>query len=105
MKIFFGLIALFFMALAVLFALYFLPRPAAPTLEQDTLAKTYITQNISVLSPEKAVLGGHFYVTSVDAAGGKGVVNYEDGHISLTADFTYEVTGESVVITAFSIRH
>ncbi|MBX4195465.1 hypothetical protein KW796_00710 [Candidatus Parcubacteria bacterium] len=67
--------------------------------------ENYITQNISALSPVKEQLGGKFYVTSITAADGKGVVSYEDGHNAYTADFTYtssDQTGHT--ITSFVIR-
>ena len=72
--------------------------------------ESYVTQNISALSPEKAVLGGTFYVTKVtvsnEGAGeGTGVVEYEDGHIALTADFTYSVDDQSgITIKSFKLR-
>lgn len=67
--------------------------------------ESYVSQNISELSPEKEVLGGKFYVTSIEAADGRGVVSYEDGHIALTADFTYEAADQTGIrITSFTIR-
>jgi len=67
--------------------------------------ESYVSENISELSPMKEVLGGTFYVTSVEAADGKGIVNYEDGHVAYTADFVYEVSDESgILITSFIIR-
>lgn len=46
----------------------------------------YLNANLTKLSPTKEVLGGNFFVTSVvwidrDTA----VINYEDGHIALSA--------------------
>lgn len=67
--------------------------------------ETYIGQNIGDLAPVQAVLGGKFFVTEVDAANGKGVAKYEDGHVSYIADFTY--TQDSVngyTITKFKNR-
>src|SRR5262245_19717456 len=51
--------------------------------------ESYVSTHIADLSPEKAVLGGTFYVTSIKADSGSGVVSYEDGHVAYTADFTY----------------
>lgn len=66
----------------------------------------YVTENISALSPEPAVLGGTFYVTEIEAEGGKGVVYYEDGHIALVADFNYTIDEEhgGISITSFTVR-
>lgn len=65
----------------------------------------YVSKNISNLSPIKEQLGGKFYLTSIEAHGGEGIVEYEDGHNAYTADFTYK-TDESgkVSVTSFKIR-
>lgn len=62
----------------------------------------YVAKNISTLSTEPAQLGGTFYVTSVEAKDGSGMVSYEDGHNAYVADFTY--TSEPLSITSFVIR-
>lgn len=64
----------------------------------------YVTENISTLSTEPEVLGGTFYVTSIEAMDGKGAVSYEDGHNAYTADFTYSITEGTVSIDSFDIR-
>jgi hypothetical protein len=67
--------------------------------------ETYVAQHITELSPEKAVLGGTFYVTEVSAKDGMGTVMYEDGHIALVADFSYTLSDTSGIhITSFSVR-
>ena len=67
--------------------------------------ESYVSQNISALSPVSEVLGGHFYVTDIQVADGQGVVHYEDGHIALVADFTYEASDhEGIRITSFIVR-
>lgn len=55
--------------------------------------------NINTLSPVSAVLGGRFYVVSMDLdlANNSGVVVYEDGHIQEKREFTYEVADAKVV--------
>src|SRR3989344_2008190 len=70
--------------------------------------ESYVTQNISTLSPEKEVLGGTFYVTNIqvtprEGASGTGVVQYEDGHIALVADFSYEVNDRGITIKSFTV--
>jgi hypothetical protein len=82
--------------------------------EAEKLAvEEYVRQNISSLSPNPAVLGGRFYVTNISisdhidpeipATGrGSGFVEYEDGHISLSARFVFDFDErEQVVVTFF----
>lgn len=66
----------------------------------------YVTNTISSLSPIKEQLGGTFYVTKIEADGGSGVVEYEDGHNAYVADFTYEIEPEhgAITITSFTVR-
>lgn len=76
------------------------------SVEIQNLVADYISSNISDLSPEKAVLGGTFYVTRIvfkdNIAGG--TVEYEDGHIALVADFTFKVDlNGQVEISSFEI--
>ena len=60
--------------------------------EQEILVDEYIRANISELSPESEVLGGTFYVTNITFSDlWEGEVQYEDGHIALTADFIYAI--------------
>lgn len=77
----------------------------APVVETPSTSPTieeYVRENISTLSPEPEVLGGTYYVTSIEAAEGKGMVSYEDGHSAYTADFIY--TTDPLSITSFVIR-
>jgi hypothetical protein len=79
----------------------------APSAPQGKLMSidSYIAQNISDLSPVKETVGGKFYVTSIIAEDGKGVVSYEDGHNAYTADFTYTSSDQSGYrINSFVIR-
>lgn len=65
----------------------------------------YVTKNISTLSTKPEQLGGTFYVTSIQATDGSGVVSYEDGHNAYTADFTYSInTSGNLSIDTFVIR-
>lgn len=67
--------------------------------------ETYVTQNISTISPVTEQLGGTFYITSIKSNDGQGVVEYEDGHNAYTADFAYtiEESGKPV-LTSFTVR-
>lgn len=72
---------------------------------KNASVEEYVSRNISKLSPEKEVLGGKFYVTKIEAHGGAGTVEYEDGHNAFTADFTYTVDEKGAVhVTAFTVR-
>lgn len=58
--------------------------------EKEILVVDYLENNISSLSPTEEVLGGTFYVTNVEFTSPRGgVVEYEDGHIALVAQFEY----------------
>ena len=65
----------------------------------------FVRENISTLSPEPAVLGGTFMVTNItfiDAS--TCLVDYEDGHIALTARVGFSDSGgELVEINSFEI--
>ncbi len=65
----------------------------------------YIKDNISKLSPEAAVLGGKFYVTQIKWIDdhSKAVVDYEDGHVALSANVILEGKGEDIKVSSFQI--
>jgi hypothetical protein len=73
--------------------------------EEQGAVTTYLENNISELSPEEAVLGGAFYVTYVSFPGDNiAIVNYEDGHIALTAKANYDINSNNeVVINSFEL--
>ncbi len=63
---------------------------AGDSIVNKSLVEKYIKDNISQLSPTKEVLGGKFFVTSINFIGeNSGVVEYEDGHILLKSKFNY----------------
>ncbi|MEZ4114591.1 MAG: hypothetical protein R3B65_04170, partial [Candidatus Paceibacterota bacterium] len=68
--------------------------------DREIVAK-YIRENISLLVPEKAVLGGSFYALKIRLIPNQktGTFGYEDGHISGSASFSYERDGENVYLT------
>lgn len=52
--------------------------------------KNYLRDNLSTLSPEPEVLGGKFYVTNLELTSpSTAMVEYEDGHIALQANFVF----------------
>jgi hypothetical protein len=72
--------------------------------EEQGAVTTYLENNISELSPEEAVLGGAFYVTYVSFPGDNiAIVNYEDGHIALTAKVNYNYENGVVTINSFEL--
>lgn len=68
--------------------------------DDQTLVEKYLRENIKILAPEKPVLGGSWYVLSVEIDTYKktGVVAYEDGHIQGKASFHYSRIGDIVTI-------
>ena len=78
----------------------------APLPGVDSAFEEYIRANIASLSPAKAVLGGTFYITSIrQTSDTSAIIQYEDGHIALTADvvFTKSDDGE-IQVEQFIIR-
>ena len=78
-------------------------------INRQNLVVKYLEENISQLSPEKEVLGGKFYLTSLDFISDQEViVSYEDGHIALVAKVTFTLEqknypGKEVIIESFEI--
>ncbi len=65
----------------------------------DELVIDYIKNNISSLSPEAEVLGGTFYVTNIEKIGDNVFyLEYEDGHIALSAELEYEINENGEII-------
>ncbi len=60
----------------------------------------YLRENISTLSPTKAVLGGNWYVVSayIDLQKNSGIVIYEDGHVQEKRNFTYTINAKNEVL-------
>lgn len=72
---------------------------------KQKIVSDFLKTNISKLSPQKAVLGGTFYVTDVQLTSADGgTVAYEDGHIALKASFNYSIgDNQQVSITNFKV--
>lgn len=73
--------------------------------EREELLRSYLDENISEISPEKEVLGGTFFVTSLILNGeDKFIVEYEDGHIALEAFGKYFIDEENnIYIQEFTL--
>jgi hypothetical protein len=64
----------------------------------------YIRENINELSPEKAVLGGTFQVVSIKfTKADTCLVEYEDGHIALSAEAVFGDDNGIIDIKSFTI--
>ncbi len=74
-------------------------------LEQQENIIRYVSENISQLSPEKEVLGGKFYINSIDFLSSASlIVSYEDGHNSFLAEVQFEYIDENnIEILNFNI--
>jgi|GEM_PF-1391051 len=68
--------------------------------------ENYIKTNLATLSPVQPTMGGTFYVTRMRILNGEGTVNYEDGHMTYVADFTYTVSDDNatVEVQSFTLR-
>lgn len=77
-----------------------------PYLNDQILVEKYFRENIKTLAPEKPVLGGSWYVLSVEINTYKktGIVVYEDGHIQGKASFHYSRVGNLVTIEEIKIK-
>lgn len=72
--------------------------------EQQTVFN-YLQNNISEISPEKEVLGGNFYITSIDFLNGQeAIIEYEDGHIAFKANVQFQyINQDNITINNFEI--
>lgn len=75
-------------------------------LDDQVLVEKYLRENIKTLAPEEPVLGGSWYVLSVEIDTSKktGVVVYEDGHIQGKASFFYSRIGDIITIEEIKIK-
>jgi hypothetical protein len=78
-----------------------IPAVSCDALDDHLIVEQYIRDNISTLSPDKASLGGTWYIirTHLDTAIHTGTMTYEDGHNRGTAKFSYTRNGNDVIIT------
>jgi hypothetical protein len=62
--------------------------------------ESFIRSNIGTITPEKPVLGGSWYVTSIsiDPQKNNGSVVYEDGHIQGSATFNYVISDDMSIV-------
>jgi len=79
-------------------------KPIEISLENQNIVKEYIKENISDLSPEKAILGGNFYITKIYFESPNSVlIEYEDGHIALEAKANFKIENEKIEIINFKL--
>lgn len=76
-------------------------------LDEIILVEKYVRENIKTLSKEKEVLGGSWYVLSVDInySLDQGEVTYEDGHIQAIANFKYNFDPKNKSIEIFDFQN
>jgi len=69
-------------------------------LDERVAVEQYVRGNIRTIAPEKEVLGGSWYVTSVNVntSNKTGSMTYEDGHIEGSKNFSYVVDNGGVKI-------
>ena len=69
-------------------------------LDDKIIVEKYIRDNIKTIVPEKPVLGGSWYVTSVNInpSAKTGTMTYEDGHIQGSKSFSYVRNNNEVKI-------
>ena len=104
------------LALFILAGLVYILWPRAAEAPQGKVQsiESYLSQEINKLAKEQSqlepVLGGTFHVTAIEltatgAGVGTGVVEYEDGHMAYTADFSYSADDfRGVEIEHFIVR-
>lgn len=75
------------------------------SLGEKLFVEKYIRDNIKEIAPNKAILGGSWYVSSViiNSLSHTGEVTYEDGHIQSRANFVYDYFKNPQRITVTSI--
>ena len=86
--------------------------PAKPVQTQTQPTQTpeaFIAANLSDIAPEKATMGGTFYVTKISSskqADGTiaGDVEYEDGHNAYTAHYILRVENGSYFVQSFKLK-
>ncbi|MFA5936596.1 MAG: hypothetical protein WC822_01820 [Candidatus Paceibacterota bacterium] len=75
-----------------------------PSVSQSTqeklIVEKYIRDNVKTIVPEKPVLGGSWYITSVEINPSMktGMMTYEDGHIQGNKNFSYTINNNEVLI-------
>lgn len=77
-------------------------------LDEKLFIEEYIKNNIKSIATNKPVLGGEWYLISINVNPGTktGEVMYEDGHIQSKANFTYtyENNPQNIKITKFEVK-
>jgi len=77
------------------------------SLEQEKVSvDKYIRDNIKILATDSTVLGGSWYVISIEITpkNKSGFVTYEDGHIQSKATFSYSIENKEIKISNWKIE-
>lgn len=83
-----------------------IPEIKSTAVDESVLVETYLREHIATLAPDEAVLGGTWYVIelTIDVETKTGLVIYEDGHIQSSAQFSYVIDNDKVVITSITAQ-
>lgn len=73
--------------------------------EELGIVSDYISSNLDSVITEKAVLGGTWYIVSIDidSINDTGNIVYEDGHIQGGIDFTYQIDSKTKEIVSLEV--
>lgn len=78
------------------------------SMEEKLAVEKYIRENIKTIAMDKPVLGGSWYVVSINInpTNNSGEIVYEDGHIQSKANIIYEydATLKKTMVTKFEIK-
>jgi len=77
------------------------PVAVVPPLNEKIAVEGYVRANIKDVATDKAVLGGTWYVVSIDLdeVADQGQVVYEDGHIQSAGTFSYKFDSTTGAVT------
>jgi len=99
---------LIILAIIILVAVvgYVFTRPGEPVVvvtlfNEKVTVEGYVRENIKDIATDKAVLGGTWYVVSIDLdeVADRGSVVYEDGHIQSAGTFSYKFDSTTGAVT------
>lgn len=76
-------------------------KPVIQSVDEKVMVEDYVRANIAKIATDKAVLGGTWYVVSINTntVMHSGTVVYEDGHVQSKGTFSYNFDNTSGVVT------
>jgi hypothetical protein len=101
-------IVLFVVVLIIVFVFLFKDKkieinenlPVSESIQEKSIVEKYIRDNVKTIVPEKPVLGGSWYITSIEINPSvkTGMMTYEDGHIQGNKNFSYTINNNEIEI-------